>query len=123
MPVDDLWYQSGKKDESGKRIPTSRHGRGKRYRVRWTDPDGRSQSRLYTKQADAEAYDLKVRGDVARGEYVDPATRKVTFQEYAEQWRAVQPHRSSTAVNTKSRLERHAYPVLGGRPLAAVRAS
>lgn len=125
MAVDDLWFQSGKKDADGKPVPTLRHGRGKRYRVRYTDPDGAPKTKLFEdgKKREAERYDLKVRGDVARGEYVDPVVRKTTFREYAEQWRAVQPHRHNTADNTRSRLEYHVYPAIGDRPIGGVRSS
>jgi len=120
MAVDDLWYLS-KKDDGGQRIPSSRHGRGKRWRVRYTDPNGRDQTRAFDLKGDAERFDVKVRSDVARGEYVE--AHRLTVRDYAEQWRAMQPHRPNTASGAKSRLERHLYPALGGRPIAAVRPS
>ena len=112
MAVDDLWYLS-KKDATGQRVPSARHGRGKRYRVRYTDPDGQPRTRLFVAKGEAERYDLKVRADVARGEFIDPASRRLTVREYAEQWRLSQSHRPNTARRVKSQLEHHVYPALG----------
>lgn len=129
MPVDDLWHLSRPPEdaqpcgEHGKLVASSRHGRGKRYRVRYVDPGGMPRTEHFEKKGDAERFDLKVRSDVARGDFLDPTSRRITFREYAEQWRAVQRHRPSTAYNTKSRLEHHIYPAIGDRPLAAIRHS
>jgi hypothetical protein len=45
----------------------------------------------------------------ADGVYVDPAAGKVTFQAYAEEWRAMQVHRSRTAAQIETNLRRHVY--------------
>jgi hypothetical protein len=34
--------------------PTSRNGRGKRWKARWTDPEGRERARCFAKRSDAE---------------------------------------------------------------------
>jgi hypothetical protein len=47
----------------------------------------------------------------------------VTFAEYAEQWRAGQVHRPTTAAYVETMLRRHAYPDLGGRALSSIRPS
>ena len=54
---------------------------------------------------------------------MDPSAGKVTFQEYAEQWRAGQDHRATTTAHVETMLRRHAYPALGTRPLASIRPS
>jgi integrase len=55
--------------------------------------------------------------------YVDPAAGRVTFHQYAEEWRAVQPHRRTTADSTEILLRRHAYPTFGERRMATIRPS
>lgn len=122
MAVDDLWYFT-KKNDAGERVPSGRHGRGKRYRVRYVDPDGKTCQRLFEKKGDADRYDVAMRGAVDRGDYVDPGTRRITLREYAEQWRTIQPHRDSTADRTRLQLAKHIYPALGSRPVAAIRRS
>ena len=61
-----------------------------------------------------------VRGDLARGVYIDPAGARALFQEYAESWRMAQVHRPSTAAQAETYLRLHAYPTLGKRPIGAV---
>lgn len=120
MAVDDLWRKKG---PDGKPVPSARDGRGLRYRVRWTDPEGKAKQKLFALKGAAERYDLKVRGDVARGDYVDPTAQKQTFREYAERWRLAQPHRPNTVIRVRSHLEKHIYPAMGARALVAVRPS
>lgn len=55
------------------------------------------------------------------GQYVHPTAGKMTVREFAEQWRAGQPHRPTTAAHVETMLRRHVYPTLGDRPLSSVR--
>lgn len=64
-----------------------------------------------------------VKTDLHRGHYVNPSDQRVTFAEYAEQWRTVQPHRPGTAKDVEQALRCYAYPVLGDQRLTAIRAS
>ena len=54
------------------------------------------------------------------GQYVDPRAGKVTFRDYAEQWRAMQMHGPSSRAHVETMLRRHAYPFLGDRPMANI---
>jgi hypothetical protein len=96
-------------------------------RMGGTEPAGGStragRRRPVSRKGDAERFLDGVRGDLARGQYVDPAGGRVLFQEYAEQWRATQMHRPSTAAQAETNLRVHAYPRLGKRPLGAIRRS
>jgi len=95
-----------------------------RYRARWREePRGPQKSRHFTRKADAERFLDGIRGDLARGTYIDPAAGRLHFQDYAEQWRQAQIHRLSTSRQCERYLRIHAYPVLGPRPLGAVRRS
>ncbi len=53
-------------------------------------------------------------------QYVDPKAGRVSFRDYAEQWRAAQVHRPSSQAHVETMLRRHAYPVLGERPLSSI---
>jgi integrase len=122
MPVDDLWYLT-KRGPNGERIPSKRHGRGKRWRVRYTDDAGVARSPLFDKRADAERHDAAMRADVARGVYVDQAAGKVTVKAYGEEWRKGRLHQESTAERVERSLRVHVYPILGGMAMARVRSS
>ncbi|MEV0431248.1 site-specific integrase [Micromonospora sp. NPDC050495] len=94
-----------------------------RYRVRWRDPEGRERAKHFARKVDAERWRATVTADMVRGAYVDPQAGRVTFRDFAEQWRTAQPARPNTAARHQSTLERHVYPAIGGLALAAVRPS
>ncbi len=93
------------------------------YVARWRDPVGRQRKRSFGRKVDADRFLTTVEHGMLTGSYVDPAAGKVTFGEYAEQWRAAQVHRPSTVAHVETMLRRHAYPVLGDRPMSAIRPS
>lgn len=93
------------------------------WQARWRDPAGKQRKRTFPRQSDAKRFVSSVEADVARGTYIDTAAGRVSFQSYAEQWRAAQVHRPSTVAHVETMLRRHAYPVLGGRPIASVQPS
>jgi integrase len=94
------------------------------YRARWREfPGGPQKTRHFVRKADAERFLDVIRGDLARGNYIDPNAGRVLFREYAEEWRAAQVHRRGTAAATESYLRLHAYPRLGDRPIGQIRRS
>ncbi len=124
MAVDDLWYLSSREATTGKRLPSKRHGRGKRWRARWNDPrTGEPRTELFERKVDAERHDASMHADISRGQYVDPRAGKITVAEYADQWRAQQLHRDSTVDMVERAFRLHILPVLGHLPMAEVRAS
>lgn len=96
---------------------------GARWRARYRTPDGKSRSSTFERKVDAEAFLTSVQHRKMTGAYVDPAAGAVTIQAWAERWRATQVHRPTTAAQVETNLRRHVYPVLGDRPLGAVRRS
>lgn len=91
--------------------------------TRWRDEAGQQRKKSFTRKGDADRFAATVEADKLRGTYVDPRAGKVTFQDYAEQWRAGQVHRPTTTAHVETMLRRHAYPVLGDRALASIRPS
>jgi len=102
---------------------TKREGRDRPWQVRYRDPEGASRRRQFARRVDAERFLVEVEHQKHTGAYVDPRAGRVTFREYAEQWRAGQPHRPSTASLYERLLRLHVYPALGDRGLASVRRS
>jgi integrase len=93
------------------------------YAVRWRDEAGRQRKKSFSRKVDADRYRAEVEHSLNLGSYVDPRAGRTTFRDYAEAWRASQPHRPNTAIRARSQLTKHVYPVLGHRPLAAARPS
>lgn len=113
MAVVDLWF----KGPRGQRVPSSRHGRGRRYRVDYTDDKGDDTSQSFHRLTDAKDFWAKVRTDINEGTYVDREAGRVTFREYAEEWRGNQVHAESTAEQIDSHFPRHVYPRIGAKHL------
>ena len=119
--IEDRWYRI----QDGNRVATPLCGRGLRYRVRYTDPDGRERSKSFPdrdKRA-AEAFLITVEADKLRGSYIDPHAGRISLRRYASEWLAGQTFDESTREATESRLRVHVYPYLGDRQLGAIRPS
>lgn len=93
------------------------------WRARWRTPDGKSRSRTFARKIDAQRHLTSVEHSKLSAAYVDPAAGRTTFREYAEAWRHVQAHRHGTQTSVEQHLRLHVYPLLGTRPLGAVRPS
>lgn len=121
MPVDDLWYLS-KRGPDGKRLPSKRHGRGKRWRVRYRDAAGVPRERLFDKKTDAERWDAAARSGAVSESKVDQSEHRLTFREYGERWRLSREigWAPETRRRVESNLRCHLYPVFGDRPPRAI---
>ncbi|MDP8975753.1 MAG: site-specific integrase [Actinomycetota bacterium] len=93
------------------------------WRARYRAPDGGSRSRTFPRKVDAERFLITVEASKLTGAYVDPSAGRLTFGAYAEQWRASQVHRPSTAARVETVLRCHVLPQLGARPVGAIRTS
>lgn len=93
------------------------------WRARWRTPDGRSRSKTFDRKADAQRHLTSIESAKLVGAYIDPGAGRITFKAFAEDWRASQVHRATTAASVETYLRLHAYPFFGGRPIAAIRSS
>jgi integrase len=91
-----------------------------KWRARYRDTSGRQHARHFARKVDAQRWLDEVTASVVTGQYVDPKAGQITFKAYAEQWRAAQVHRPSSAAHVETQLRRHVYPTLGDRPLASI---
>ncbi|GAA1626768.1 tyrosine-type recombinase/integrase [Actinoplanes couchii] len=122
MPVDDLWYLV-KRGPDGARLPSKKHNRGKRWRVRWVDNTGAGRERLFERKVDADRFDANVRADLSRGQYIDDRAGRITVAALAESWRLGQLHIESTAIRVEHSLRLHIVPGLGQLQIGQVRPS
>lgn len=92
-----------------------------KWRARYRDETGREHAKHFARKVDAQRWLDGITADVLTGRYVDPGAGRITFSEYAEAWRAVQPHRPSTADKVARSLAKHVYPTIGDVPLDRLR--
>ncbi|PKW05590.1 Site-specific recombinase XerC [Streptomyces sp. 1222.5] len=116
--IQDRWYKTeGGPDGKSRRVKTDRYGNGMRYRARYIGPDGSEKSKSFPDRhrREAELWLAQVRTDMERGQYIDPKSARMTFQQYAERWVASQTIDSLDTAERQIRL--HAFPYIGSRPL------
>ncbi|MEV7182814.1 site-specific integrase [Kitasatospora sp. NPDC093102] len=124
--IQDRWYKTEPgPDGKPRRVRTDRYGTGKRYRARYVAPDGTEKSKSFPdrQKRQAEEWLARIEADMSRGQYLDPATAKTTFQEFAEHWLRSQTSDPNTQASMQSQLRRHAFPRIGARPLASFQPS
>jgi integrase len=83
--VMDQWTRPG---PDGKRVKTGRHGKGKRWLARWTDPLSHERSKAFTTKAEAEVFLADLAGRLQSGQYIDPSRGRTPFKVYRERWLA-----------------------------------
>ncbi len=119
--VNDLWYRLDK--DTGSKVRTARHGRGRRWRVTWYDNSGRSRSESFARKRDADRRAAKVESDKMRGEYIDPKLARTTVAEWCRTWlEGYATRRASTVRQARHELS-HICREFGSWRLAAVRPS
>jgi integrase len=130
-PGQTLQIQAGHRQqgiETGSRLGLTargqpqRHGRGKRWRVRYADARGERRQRLFDRKVDADAWEAKVQRGEAEETRLDQAERQTTFRDYAERWRTSRGITQALAYrrHLESRLRHHHYPYFGTRPIRAI---
>jgi integrase len=119
--VHDLWYRT-KKDENKKPVRSASYGRGKRWRVRYTDVAGETHNKLFDRKTDAEEFDAACRAGTAPEVGRAQGEKNTTFGAYAERWR--QARVITWALETRTRIESnlrlHLIPAFGSRALRSI---
>lgn len=92
-----------------------------KWRARYRDVNGKEHARHFDKKASGQRWLDEVVAAQVAGTYVDPTAGKVTFQEYAEAWRKLKTHGTSTSQRIESQLRVHVYPSIGHMPIGKIR--
>src|SRR5688572_9552152 len=92
-----------------------------KWRARYRDERGRERAGHFPTRAKAQSWLDEQTASIVTGAYADPRAGRVTFREYAEEWRAGRVHRESTSRSAEHQLRLHVYPVLGSRPMRSIR--
>lgn len=92
-----------------------------RWQARYPVGDGRLRTapRTFPTKGDASLYLSTVEADLARGQYMDPRSGRITFWRWAEQWLARPGKRANSVVRDRQALETFMYD-LGPRPMSSI---
>jgi len=125
--VQDRWFRKEVDPTTGKvrRVKTSIHGVGQRYKVRYIDPDGVERSRAFPDRckAEAESFLVEVESSKREGKYVDVNAGKITFKAHAENWLKGQSPDRATREALRSRLDSRIYPFFEKRAVNSITAT
>ncbi len=92
-----------------------------KWMARYRDENGRPRSRTFERKIDATQFLARTSADIQRGEWIDPASRKDTFDEWAERWwQTTVPLRPTTRRGYWGNLERHVLPYFTGRRIVTI---
>jgi integrase len=118
--IEDRWFKQGPPDpKTGKatRVPTDRHGQGKRYKVTGI-PGVRSRSFPDKQLAAAKKWLAEAQSDSGRGEFYDPRDGSMTLDEYVRKhWWPTTRYPPTTKAPVRSRIFNHILPHVGSLSL------
>src|SRR5215472_9799953 len=126
--VSDRWHLKRKPTRGQvtcehRKVPTAKHGRGRRWQVEYADPSGRLHYPCFDREDQAADFLVKVRADMLRGTYRDPAAGKVTLRKYVEEvFLPAQSFDPTTRERVESAFRVHIFPPLGARRLQELEA-
>ncbi len=123
--IQDRWFRAvPDPDRPGKvnKVPTDRHGSGRRYKARFVGPNGVEVSRTFDDGQLRLAKDWVARQQVERalGTYVDPRAGKVTVEVFARRWLADLDIDEMSREVLEMRFRARILPDLGSMRLSAI---
>jgi len=92
-----------------------------KWLARYRDETGKEFSKQFDRKIDGQRWLDEVTTSIVTGTYVDPRAGRVTFEEYAAEWLALQPLRPTTLLKYEQFLRLNINPRIGDRPLGAIR--
>ncbi|MGH3826085.1 MAG: tyrosine-type recombinase/integrase [Pseudonocardiaceae bacterium] len=122
--VQDLWHKTVPDLDKGgvARVKTHLHGKGNRYRARYTDHTGAERSKSFPDRSKkhAEEFLADVESGKRAGTYIDPKAGDLPLGDYATAWLRSKTFDEASREALDRQLRNHINPPLGRRPLAAL---
>jgi integrase len=115
MTVTDRWHRADGTASAEK-------GRGKRWIVRYRDPQGKQRARSFARKTDADRFDLANQVAIVETTWVDPHSGKQTFDTFAATWlEANKPHWKPTTQRSRKQIVKHRIsPHIGITPMSRI---
>jgi len=103
--IEDRWKRAGRK------------GTGRRWRARYTDPDGRERSKSFARKVDAERFLTEIEHSKIAGSYLDPDAGRVTLRSRIPLWLDSLTCDATSRHFIAARVNKHIIPALGDKRL------
>lgn len=127
--IEDRWMKQARdpetkaklfdSDEKPIMIRTARYGTGKRYRVKYLDPDKKERSRSFPdgKYTLAKNFKIKMENDVLAGVYRDPKAGELLAEEWAVTYLKGRSQDASSQSTVGSLFKCQIFPFMGRKAL------
>lgn len=101
--VEDRWTKTVRDpDGNPTRVPSSRHGKGKRWLARYVDNTGREQTKSFDRKADGQNWLNEITTALVTGTYIQPGAGKITVADAHKHWTGAQGHIKRTTAATRA---------------------
>jgi integrase len=101
--VEDRWTKTVPDEHGNKpKVPSANHGKGKRWRARYVDDQGREHAKGFARKSDAQAWLNEISATQVSGAYIAPRAGLITVDELHAKWLGIQGHLKATTVATRA---------------------
>jgi integrase len=95
--------------------------RNGRWQAAYRGPDRQERTRTFDRKVDAERWLATTEADLLRGEWVDPRSGRVLFEDCARRWLASKVDLAPSSLDKVQRhVRRHILPVFGQKPVGRI---
>jgi integrase len=122
--VEDRWTKTVR-DAHGnaQTVPSAQHGKGKRWRARYVDAEGREHAKGFARKTDAQAWLDKQTSAIVTGTHVAPRDAALTVAQWCDQWlKGYEVNRPNTVRNARFHIA-VINEAFGDRTLTSIRPS
>ncbi|HME78926.1 MAG TPA: hypothetical protein VKI00_25710 [Mycobacterium sp.] len=122
--IEDRWTKTVRTEHGNSQsVPSANRGKGKRWRARYVDEEGREHAKGFARKTDAQKWlDSDVTAKFATGTYVAPSAGRVTVANVYQSWSVAQAHISvKTAASRRSAWSSRVEPQWGDTLVVDVR--
>lgn len=92
-----------------------------RWQAAYRGPDRRERTKTFARKVDAERWLATTEADLLRGEWVDPRSGQVPFEQCAHRWLASKVDLAPSSLDKVQRhVHRHILPAFGHRQVATI---
>ncbi|MGW0454729.1 tyrosine-type recombinase/integrase [Gordonia sputi] len=119
--VEDRWTIAKRDPVTGRRMRSTKYGKGNRWQGRFVDADGHEHMKTFALKDDAQQWVDQNTADLVTGKFVRKAAGERTVGEVAEQWiDAKAARKPKTVAGYRSLLDTCVLPTWRDTPLAGV---
>jgi integrase len=123
--VEDRWTKTVRDAEgNAQTVPSANDGKGKRWRARYVDDEGREHTKAFARKVDAQAWLDGITARFVTGTYTPPEAGRATVAAIYETWSAAQGHiAAKTALTRRSTWTNYVAPQWGETAVVDVKTS